>query len=62
MDNNVKSGKEILEDFFANISNIINVDKVLAESLANLYKQGLLTDTNIKNELQKLREKNVNKN
>ncbi len=62
MDNKVKSGIEILEDFFTNISNIENVDKVLAQSLANLYQQGKLTDTNLKNELQKLRDKDANKN
>ena len=62
MDNKVKSGKEILEDFFINISKIENVDKELAESLAGLYQQGKLTDTNVKNELQKLRDKDANKN
>jgi hypothetical protein len=38
MDNKVKSGKEILDDFFTNISKIKNVDKGLAESLGNLYE------------------------
>ncbi len=62
MENQVKSGKEILNDFFDKIQNIENVDKSLAQSLANLYKQGKLTDSNVKNELQKLREQNGNKN
>ena len=62
MDNKVKSGKEILDDFFTNISKIKNVDKGLAESLSNLYNQGKLSDTNVKNELSNLREKNVDKN
>jgi len=62
MDNKVKSGKEILEDFFNNISNITDVDKGLTESLASLYQEGKLTDSNIKNELQKLRDKDANKN
>ncbi len=56
MDKKVKSGKEILDDFFSNISKIENVDSVLAESLAALYYQNKLTDTNLKNELQKLRD------
>lgn len=60
MDNQVKSGKEILEDFFNTIQNIENVDKILAQSLAALYEQGKLTETNVKNELQKLREQNGN--
>lgn len=62
MGKKVKSGKEILDDFFTNISKIENVDLVLAESLATLYDQGKLTDTNVKNELQKLRDKGANKN
>ena len=62
MDKKVKSGKEILEDFFANISTIVNVDKGLTESLAYLYQQGRLTDTNVKNELIKLRDKDASKN
>lgn len=62
MDNQVKSGKEILENFFKNIQNIENVDRNLAQSLANLYEQGNLTDASVKNELQKLREQNGNKN
>ena len=62
MDNKVKSGKEILDEFFANISSLEKVDKELAESLASLYQQGKLTDTNVKNEVQKIRDKNANKN
>jgi len=57
MDNKVKSGKELLDDFFTNILSIANVDKGLAESLAILYRQGKLTDANLKNELQRLRER-----
>jgi hypothetical protein len=62
MANKVKSGKEILDDFFSNISNIESVDKGLAECLATLYQQGKLTDTNVKNEFQYLRDKDANKN
>lgn len=62
MDSKVKSGKEILEDFFVNISKIDRVDKSLAESIAALYKQNRLTDTNMKNELQNLRNRDANKN
>ena len=62
MEKKVKSGKEILDDFFANISKIPDVDKELAESLSNLYQQGKLSDIHVKNELSKLRDKDVNKN
>lgn len=59
MDNNVRSGKEILDEFFSDISKIDNVDAEIAESLSGLFKLGKLTDVNVKNELQKLREKDV---
>ena len=62
MDNKVKSGKEILDDFFTNISQIKDVDKALAESLTNLYNQGKFSDTHVKYELSNLREKDADKN
>jgi hypothetical protein len=52
----VISGKEMLDDFFANISEIENVDKSIAETFSELYSQGKFTDANIKNALQNLRE------
>lgn len=60
MENKVKSGKEILDDFFENIENIPNVDKDIAKMLTNLYSQNKLTDTNVKNELPNLPKKDVN--
>ncbi|SOD12230.1 hypothetical protein [Pedobacter xixiisoli] len=53
----VKSGKEILDDFFKYIEKMPEVNEEIAKSLASLYEQGKLTDTNVRNELQKLREK-----
>lgn len=57
MSEKVKSGKEVLDDFFANIGSIENVDPSVASAIADLYYQGKLnTDTHIKQTLQKLRE------
>ena len=61
-ENKVKSGKEILDDFFKEISLIENVDKTIADSLAELYNTGKLTDNNVVNELQKIRIENDNEN
>jgi hypothetical protein len=60
MESKVKSGKEILDDFFKNIENIPNVDKDIAKMLSNLYDQNKLTDTYVKNELPNLPKKDVN--
>lgn len=53
---NFKSGKQILDDFFNEIESLPEVDKEIAELFASLYAQNKFSDTNIKNELQKLRE------
>jgi hypothetical protein len=58
----VKSGKEILNDFFNTISAVEGVDAEIANSLAELYTQDKLTDKNIANELLKIRQQNGNKN
>ena len=58
----VKSGKEILDDFFNNIANIENVDTKIASCLSELYTNGKLSDKNVVNELQKIRLNNDNKN
>lgn len=61
MEEKVKSGKEILDDFFENIDKIENVDPEIAKMLNELYNDDKLTDTNVKNELQTLRETDVDK-
>jgi len=61
MEDKVKSGKEILDDFFENIDRIKNVDPEIAKMLSKLYNDDKLTDTNVKNELQTLRETDVDK-
>ena len=58
MEDKVKSGKEILDDFFDGIEEIENVDIDIAKMLSKLYQEDKLTDTNVKNELQKLRDGN----
>lgn len=58
----VKSGKEILDDFFKEILSIENIDKTIANSLTELYTNGKLTEKNVDNELQKIRTENGNEN
>lgn len=57
-ENKVKSGKEILDEFFKDIVSIENVDPKIANGLAELYSNGKLTDKNVVNELQKIRQQN----
>ena len=52
----IKSGHEILDDFFYKIEEIKGVDGEVALLLKSLYQQGKLTHTNLSNELLKIRE------
>lgn len=55
MNKEVKSGQEILDEFFETIESIEGVDSKISEMILNLYKEGTLTEAKIKNELQQLR-------
>jgi len=56
MNEKVKSGKEVLEDFFSNIESIDGVDKEIAEALSTLYVMEKFTDRNVVNALIDLRK------
>ncbi len=55
MENEIKSGKEILDDFFNKVEEIPCVDKSIASTLKELYQDKKLTSTNLSNALFKLR-------
>jgi len=50
----IKSGKQVIDEFFAEIMNIKDVDKKAVEKLTSLYRDGKLTDTNIENAMGQL--------
>lgn len=53
----IKSGTQIISDFFENLNKIEGVDSKITELFYNLYVANKFTDTNIKNGLTGLREK-----
>lgn len=55
MNTEVKSGQEILDNFFESIESIDGVDSKISKMISELYKEGTLTEARIKNELQQLR-------
>lgn len=55
MSSEVKSGQEILDNFFEEIESIEGVDFKISQMISELYKEGTLTEARIKNELQQLR-------
>lgn len=60
MTNEIKSGQEILDEFFSQIANIEGVDQDVAEIVLKLYQEDKLTNINLSNELGKIREKKEN--
>ena len=54
MSNGIKSGKEVIDEFFAEIMKIEGIDKKTVKVLTSLYSEGKLTDTNIQNALEQL--------
>lgn len=54
MSSEIKSGKQVIDEFFAEIMNIEGVDKKTVEKLTSLYNEGKLTDTNVGNAMSEL--------
>lgn len=54
MENTIKSGKELIDDFFSEIRNINNLDEKTVELILSLYQNGKLTDINLQNGIQDL--------
>lgn len=55
MKETIKSGKEVIDEFFSEILNIEGVDEKTVEMLVQLYGDDKLTDTNIQNGLEELK-------
>lgn len=54
MSKDTKSGREVIEEFFAETLNVEGVDRRTVEKLVSLYGEGKLTDTNIQNAMEHL--------
>lgn len=60
MDKQVKSGKEVIDDFFAEILNVERTDENTVNKLIELYSENKLTDSNIQNALEELKQEAIN--
>ena len=56
MTDSIRGGQEVLDEFFTEIANIEGVDQDVTSIVINLYREGKLTDTNLSNELARIRE------
>jgi len=61
MSDKIKSGKNVIDEFFKEIMNIEGVDKRTVEKLTSLYSEGKFTDTNIQNAMEQLLQEELNK-
>jgi len=55
MDNQIKSGKDVIDEFFAEILNIEGTDESTVNKLIELYADNKFTDSNIQNALEELK-------
>jgi len=56
MDNQIKSGKEVIDEFFAEILNVEGTDENTINKLIELYGDNKFTDSNIQNALEELKQ------
>ncbi len=57
MTNDIKSGREILENFFSDIGNLKVADKKVVDALIKLFRDEKLSNINLSNEFDALRRK-----
>jgi len=56
MTDKLKSGQEVVDEFFKEISTMEKLDKKIVEVLIKLYRENKLTNTNLSNEIACIRE------
>jgi len=59
MDKQIKSGKEVIDDFFAEILNVEGTDESTVNKLIELYSERKLTDSNIQNAMEELKQEAI---
>ena len=55
MTDKIRSGQEVLDEFFTEIAGMDGIDNDVANIVINLYREEKLTDTNLSNELARIR-------
>ena len=61
MSDETKSGREVIDEFFANILNIEGVDEKIVKKLTSLYSEEKLTDTYIENAMEQLLQEELDR-
>jgi hypothetical protein len=61
MSEKIKSGQDVIEDFFAEIYNVPNADKKTIGTLVSLFSENKFTEKNIQNALDSEMQIELNK-
>jgi len=61
MSDKIKSGQDVIEDFFAEIYNVPNADKKTIDTLVSLFRENKFTEKNIQNALDIQLQKELSK-
>ena len=61
MSEKIKSGQDVIEDFFAEIYNVPNSDKKTIDTLVSLFSENKFTEKNIQNALDSSMQLELNK-
>jgi len=61
MSDETKSGREVIDEFFANILNIEGVDEKTVEKLTSLHNEDNLTDIHIQNAMEQLLQEELDR-
>lgn len=61
MSEKIKSGKDVIEDFIAEIYNVPNADKKTIDTLVALFSENKFTEKNIQNALESQMQIELNK-
>ena len=56
MPEDIKSGKQVIDEFFSELPDIAGVDKEIADVIIKLEKDNKITNTNLSNEFLRIRE------
>jgi hypothetical protein len=60
MADHIKSGKDVIEEFIAEIYNIEGIDEDTVDAIVLLYEQGKLSDKNIQNAIDQVLQEQLN--
>jgi len=61
MNDKIKSGKDVINDFFAEILNVANAEEKTVHKLAELYGSGKFTERQITNAMEELTQAELKK-